>query len=286
MEQKTKANAEADAALGQRLDALQQTLDARVKAATEAVQAATQASRTAAEAGQAQAAEAAKAIDRRLQEQADQIAALDKSVAQRAEVGTVQAALRVVAADRVPSALESGDALCRAAGHPAQARSGDARRRPTALAPFAGPGAPTAGQLADGVPADRRADRRQAPGAAGQERGRDRRFTLQLLSMADGDRAGAQGRRAGGRRGRPTIRRPRFRPPSTAATCRRRGAAFAALPAAAQDEAGDFGAKLKARAAAEHGRADAAAETAFKALPTGHAAAPADARRGAGAIGS
>ena len=55
-----------------------------------------------------QAAEAAKAVDRRLQEQADQIAALDKSVAQRAEVGTVQAALRVVAADRVVSALESG----------------------------------------------------------------------------------------------------------------------------------------------------------------------------------
>ena len=37
VEQRTKANAEADAALGQRLDGLQQALDARVKAATEAV---------------------------------------------------------------------------------------------------------------------------------------------------------------------------------------------------------------------------------------------------------
>ncbi|MEG9528015.1 MAG: translation initiation factor 2, partial [Hyphomicrobiales bacterium] len=51
-------------------------------------------------------------------------------------------------------------------------------------------------------------------------------------------------------------------------------AAFAALPAAAQDEAGDFGAKLKARAAAETA-ARTLLDTAFRALPAGNAAAPA-----------
>ncbi|MBP1183567.1 translation initiation factor 2 [Methylobacterium sp. PvR107] len=271
VEQKTKANAEADAALGQRLDALQQNLDARVKAATESVQAATQASRTAAEAGQAQVAEAAKAIDRRLQEQADQIAALDKSVAQRAEVGTVQAALRVVAADRVVSALESGMPYAEPL---ATLRKLDpaTEAQAKALAPFAASGAPTAGQLADGfrpiaerIAAKSRAQRARSAAETGD-------FRSKLLSMADGI---VQVRKVDA-----PAPEASDDPEAKVQAALDRGdlpaadAAFAALPAAAQDEAGDFGAKLKARAAAETA-ARTLLDTAFKALPTGNAAAPA-----------
>gem|GEM_PF-155238 len=263
--QKTQANAAADAALGQRLDALQQSLQERVKAATEAVQAATQASRTAAEAGQTQAAEASKAVDRRLQEQADKIAALDKSVAQRAETATVQAALRVVVADRVASALESGAAYAEPL---ASLRKLDpaTEAQAKALAPFADKGAPTAAQLADDFRpiAERIAAKRRAQQAKANVGSGD--FRSKLLSMADGL---VQVRKADA----PTPEAADQSEGKVQAALDRRDltgaeAAFAALPAEARDEAGDFGATLKARAEAE-----AAARTlignAFQALPTG-----------------
>jgi len=55
-------------------------------------------------------------------------------------------------------------------------------------------------------------------------------------------------------------------------------AAFAALPAGAREQAGDFGAKLKARAEAEQA-VRALLDGAFKALPVG-AAQPAQAAPG------
>ncbi|WP_346016940.1 uroporphyrinogen-III synthase [Methylobacterium sp. GC_Met_2] len=265
VEQKTKANADADAALGQRLDALQQTLEGRVKAATEAVQAAMQASRTAAEAGQTQAAEATKAVDRRLQEQADKIAALDKSVAQRAQTATVQAALRVVVADRVASALESGSAYAEPLASlrkldPAT----DAQAK--ALAPFAETGAPTASQLADAfrpvaerIAAKRRAQQSKMAAESGD-------FRAKLLSMADGlvqvRKADAPAPEAADQP-EAKVQAALDRADLPAAAM-----AFAALPAEARDEAGDFGAKLKARAEAEQA-ARTLIGNAFQALPTG-----------------
>ncbi|MET3413081.1 translation initiation factor 2 [Methylobacterium sp. 1030] len=275
VEQKTKANAEADAALGQRLDALQQAVDARVKAATEAVQAATQASRTAAEAGQAQAAEAAKAVDRRLQEQADQIAALDKSVAQRAEASTVQAALRVVVADRVAAALESGTSYAEPLATLRKLDPGtDAQAK--ALAPFADGGAPSAGDLADTFRpiAERIAAKRQAQRAKSAAETGD--FRTKLLSMADGL---VQIRKADA-----PAPEAADDPESKVQAALDRGdlpaasAAFAALPAEAREQAGDFGAKLKARAEAEQA-VRALLDGAFKALPVG-AAQPAQAAPG------
>ncbi|UIY44310.1 translation initiation factor 2 [Methylobacterium radiotolerans] len=275
VEQKTKANAEADAALGQRLDALQQAVDARVKAATEAVQAATQASRTAAEAGQAQAAEAAKAVDRRLQEQADQIAALDKSVAQRAEASTVQAALRVVVADRVAAALESGTAYAEPLATLRKLDPGT-EAQAKALAPFAEGGAPSAGDLADTFRpiAERIAAKRQAQRAKSAAEKGD--FRTKLLSMADGlvqiRKADAPAPEAADDP-ESKVQAALDRGDLTAAS-----AAFAALPAEAREQAGDFGAKLKARAEAEQA-VRALLDGAFKALPVG-AAQPAQAAPG------
>ncbi|GEM97528.1 hypothetical protein MRA01_20680 [Methylobacterium radiotolerans] len=275
VEQKIKANAEADAALGQRLDALQQAVDARVKAATEAVQAATQASRTAAEAGQAQAAEAAKAVDRRLQEQADQIAALDKSVAQRAEASTVQAALRVVVADRVAAALESGTAYAEPLATLRKLDPGT-EAQAKALAPFAEGGAPSAGDLADTFRpiAERIAAKRQAQRAKSAAETGD--FRTKLLSMADGlvqiRKADAPAPEAADDP-ESKVQAALDRGDLTAAS-----AAFAALPAEAREQAGDFGAKLKARAEAEQA-VRALLDGAFKALPVG-AAQPAQAAPG------
>ncbi|SDA12745.1 hypothetical protein SAMN02799622_00797 [Methylobacterium sp. UNC378MF] len=265
VEQKTKANAEADAALGQRLDSLQQAVDARVKAATEAVQAATQASRTAAEAGQAQAAEAAKAVDRRLQEQADQIAALDKSVAQRAEASTVQAALRVVVADRVAAALESGASYAEPLATLRKLDPGT-EVQAKALAPFADGGAPSAADLADTFRpiAERIAAKRQAQRARSAAETGD--FRTKLLSMADGlvqiRKADAPAPEASGDP-ESKVQASLDRGDLTAAS-----AAFAALPAEAQEQAGDFGAKLKARAEAEQA-VRTLLDSAFKALPVG-----------------
>ncbi|MGU3663268.1 translation initiation factor 2 [Methylobacterium sp. A49B] len=270
VDQKTKASAEADAALGQRLDSLQQALDERVKAATEAVQAATQASRTAAEAGQTQAAEAAKAVDRRLQEQADKIAALDKSVAQRAEAGTVQAALRVVVTDRVAAALASGMPFAEPLAT-LRKLDPDTDAQAQALAPFAETGAPTASRLAEDFRpiAERIAAQRQAQRAKTAAETGD--FRTKLLSMADGL---VQVRKVDA----PAAPEASDDPAAKVQAALDRGdlpaaaTAFAALPAEAREQAGDFGAKLKARADAETA-ARTLLDGAFKALPTPAAAA-------------
>lgn len=148
IEARSKANEANDQALGQRVDQLQQALDSGFKAAAETAQQAAVASRQAAEAGQSQAQDAIKAVDRRLAEQANKIASLDKAQEGSARATTLQAALRVVASDRIVTALQTGapyaDAL-------ATLRGGDAGdgAKFAPLAGFADSGAPNAARLAE-----------------------------------------------------------------------------------------------------------------------------------------
>lgn len=270
IEARTRAGAEADQAIGRRLDALQKTLDDRVKAAAEVVQAATQATREAADAGKTQAEAATKALDRRLQEQSERIALLDKSVASRAEASTVQAALKVVTADRVAGALEAGVPYAEPLATLRRLETGDASRI-DALAPFAETGAPTASQLAaafrpigDGIAAARRAAEARDAAANGDLK---RRF----LSIAD---AIVQVRKVDA----PTpAEAAEADPAAKVQAALDRGAlreaaqAYAAMPQEAKAQAEPFGTTLKARAQAAQA-AQALLSDAFKGLP---AAAPA-----------
>lgn len=268
VESRTKANAEADQALGQRLDALQKALDERVKAATEAVQSATQASQQAAEAGRTQAQEAAKAAERGLQEQAAKIAALDKALAQRAQAATVQAALRVVAADRVATALATGVPYAEPLATLRKLETGDASRI-DALAPFAAAGAPSAAQLAAEfrpVAEKAAAARRSAQAKTVAESGD---LKAKLLSMADSI---VQVRKVDAPPASGTE--PEADPLGKVQAALDRGAiqeaakAFDAMPDAAKAEAAAFGQRLKARAAAAQA-SQALLSDAFKNLPAG-----------------
>ncbi len=233
VEARTKQNADAIASLGQRLDSLQQSVDAGMKSATEA-------SRKAAEASQAQAADAAKAVDKRLAEQSDKLAALDKGLADRAPTSAVQAALRVVVADRVASALASGApyaeplASLRQLDPQAESQAG-------ALAPFADKGAPTAPQLAAtfrGI-ADKIAQGRQAAKTKAAAESGD--FRTKLLSMADGL---VQVRKVDA--GQAAEAGPAAAPEEKVQAALDRGdlvgaaSAFDALPPEAKAQAGDF----------------------------------------------
>ena len=266
VETRTKANAEADQALGQRLDVLQKTLDDRVKAATEAVQTATQASREAAEAGRSTAEAATKALDRRLQEQAEKVAALDKAVALRAEASTVQAALKVVTADRIAAALDAGVPYAEPLATLRKLETGDASRI-DALAPFADKGAPTADQLAaefrpiaDKAAAARRAAASKDVAANGDLRSR-------FLSIADSI---VQVRKVDAP---PTVEAADTDPVAKVQAALDRGAlleasqAYAAMPQDLKAQAGGFGGTLTARAAAAQA-AQALLSDAFKGLPT------------------
>lgn len=269
VESRTTANAEADRTLGQRLDALQQALDERVKSATEAVEKATQASQQAAEAGRTQAQETTRALERAQHEQADKIAALDKAVGQRAEAATVQAALRVVAADRVATALSTGAPYAEPLTTLRKLETGDSARL-DALAPFAEAGAPTTAQLAaefrpvaEKAAAARRASEARSVAESGD-------IKAKLLSMADSivqvrrvDAPPASG-------GRPAGEDPveKLQAALDRGALQDAVTAFEALPQEAKAEAGPFGEKLKARNAAAQA-ARALLSDAFKTLPAG-----------------
>ncbi|GJD83826.1 hypothetical protein [Methylobacterium haplocladii] len=272
VETRAKANEAADKALGQRLDQLQQSLDGRVAAATEAVQQVTQASRQTAEASKTQAEEAAKAVDRRLQEQAERIAALDKSVDASAKAATVQATLRVVAANRISDALVTGAPFADALGSLRGNDAGDgAGLQP--LAAFADTGAPTAAALADEfrpiadkIAAARRSARAASLASSGSIGDR-------LMSMAESvvqvKRVAPGGTSVGGAASAaPTADDEPEAKVQEALDHGRLGdaaKAFAALPEDIRAQAKDFGARLKsaadARAAAQSLQAEA-----FKAL--------------------
>ncbi len=265
VEARIKQNADAVAALGQRLDGLQRSLGDQVKSATESVQAATEASRKAAEANQTQAAESAKAVDRRLAEQADKIASLDKGLADRAPASTVQAALRVVVADRIASALASGTPYAEPLATLAKLDP-QAQGQAGALKPFADKGAPTVGQLAEtfrGIGQSIAQARRAAQTKAAADSGD---FRTKLLSMADGL---VQVRKVDGNG---PAEGPAAAPEEKVQAALDRGdlegaaAAFEALPAEAKAQAGDFGATLAARAKAAQASRTLTA-SAFSALP-------------------
>ena len=267
VEARTKANAEAAQALSQKVTALQQSLEARIQAATESVQAATQASEKVADAGKAQVAEAAKAVERQLQAQADRIAGLDKAVSERAETATLQAALRVVSADRIVTALNTGapyaDALAALRG----LEPGDPARL-TAVAAFADKGAPTARSLAaefrpiaEKIAASRRAAQTRAVAETGD-------IGTKLMSMAESivqvRRVESQGSGSAAQPAPDTT--PKVQEALDRGAIKEAAEAFAALPEAARTEAGEFGTKLRSRAAAGDAAQGLLAE-AFKGLP-------------------
>ncbi|MFD0936825.1 COG4223 family protein, partial [Methylobacterium trifolii] len=271
VESRAKANADADTALARRLDALQQALDTRVKAATEAVQSATQASQQAVDAGKAQATETAKAVERRLQEQGEKIAALDKSLSQRAEASTVQAALRVVTADRIAAALSSGAPYAEPLASLRKMETGDSSRV-DALAPFADQGAPIPAQLAaefrsiaERVAASRKAAQAREVASTGDIKSR-------LLSMADSivqvRKVDSPAASDAGTEGDPVAK---VQAALDRGALQEAAQAFETLPAEAKAEAKDFGARLKARAAAAQA-SQALLSDAFKGLPAGPSA--------------
>ncbi|WP_430911015.1 translation initiation factor 2 [Methylobacterium sp. sgz302541] len=272
-EARAKADREADAALGQRLDQLQQSLDARVKAATEAVATATAAARQTAEAGRSEAQEAAKGVERQLQEQRDRIADLDKAVARRADASTVQAALRVVAADRIASALRSGapyaDTLAALRGFGGDTSGLDP------LSPFAGTGAPTPAQLAtefraiaERIAAKRKAAQARSVAETGDIKQRLFSMAESIVQVRKVDTPAASEAQAGGD---PTAK---VQAALDKGALGEAAAAFDALPQEARAEAGDFGARLKARAAAGAAAQTLAAD-AFKGLNAPPASEPA-----------
>ncbi|KQO79282.1 hypothetical protein ASF20_00745 [Methylobacterium sp. Leaf88] len=268
VEAKTKANAEAAQALSQKVAALQQSLEARVQAATEAVQAATQASEKVVDANKTQAAEAAKAVERQLQAQADKIAGLDKAVSERAETATLQAALRVVSADRIVTALNTGAPYADALSALRGLEPGDPARL-TAVAAFADKGAPTARSLAaefrpvaERIAAKRRAAQTKAVAETGD-------IGTKLMSMAESI---VQVRRvetpaAGGTPGAAAPdTAPKVQDALDRGAIKEAAEAFAALPEADRAEAGDFGTKLASRVAAADAAQGLLAD-AFKGLP-------------------
>ncbi|WP_375462864.1 translation initiation factor 2 [uncultured Methylobacterium sp.] len=266
VEARTKANGEADQALGQRLDALQKALDERVKAATESVQTATQAARDAAEAGKTQAQEATSALDRRLQDQSGRIAALDKAVALRAEASAVQAALKVVTVDRVVGALDAGRAYAEPLASLRRLETGDASRV-DALAPFAEAGAPTAAQLAadfqliaEKIAAVRRAADAREVAASGDLKRRFLSMTESIVQVRKVDAPAAPEASEAD----PVAK---VRGALDRGAIREAAQAYAEMPQEAQALGGGFGATLRSRAKAAQA-AEALLSDAFKGLPT------------------
>ncbi len=264
VESRTKANADAAQSLSQKLAALQANLDERVKSATEAVQTATEASRQAVDANKAQAEETARAVARQIQAQADKIASLDKAVSERAETGTVEAALRVVSADRITTALSTGVPYADALNSLRNLEPGDPARL-NAVAAFADKGSPTARSLAtefraisERIAASRKAAEARSLAETGN-------VGQRLMSMAESI---VQVRKVD----TPAAAKAEGPDPLVEVQAALdRGAiaeaakAFAALPDNLRSEAGDFGTKLQSRAVAGEA-AQALLSDAFKGL--------------------
>lgn len=267
IESRTKANETADAGLAKRLDEVQTSLDAKIGAATQAVQEATQAGKQAAEASQARTEETVKGIDRRLQEQADKLATLDKALDQTAKAATVQSALRIVAADRIATALDAGQPYPEALAS-LRSQEPEDSKRVAALVPFADKGAPTPAKLAAefrGIAAKVAEAKRAAQAKAAAESGSvgDRLMNM-ASSLVQVKRADAptQGAAGGGKDGSTA----QVQAALDAGDLPAAAAAFAALPEEAKAQAGDFGARLSARA--EAGKAAQSLLTdAFTGLP-------------------
>ncbi|WP_286158965.1 hypothetical protein [Methylobacterium sp. Leaf456] len=268
IDSRTKANETADAGLAKRLDELQKSLDSKIVAATQAVQEATQAGKQAAEASQARSDETVKGLDRKLQEQADKLATLDKALDQTAKAATVQSALRIVAADRIATALDAGQPYPEALASLRSQEPADSKRV-AALTPFADKGAPTPAKLSAEfrtisakIAEAKRAAQAKAVAESGSVGDRLMNMASSLVQVKRAD-APAQGQgTAGGAEGSTApVQAALDNSDLSAAT-----SAFAALPEEAKAQAGDFGARLTARA--EAGKAAQSLLTdAFTGLP-------------------
>lgn len=257
---RAKVSESAVQALGQRVDQFQQTIDARLKSTTDEA-------KQLAESGKARAEEAAKTLDKRFEEQGEKIAALDKALDGTAKAATVQTALRIVAADRVATALAAGLPYADALASLRSAGADD--KRLDALAPFAETGAPTASSLAQSfrpigekIAAGRRAAKARTAAETGS-------IADRLQSMASSI---VQVKKVGTSPPGAPVEASEDDPTAKVQDALDRGRireaaqAFAALPEDVRSQAGDFGVKLKARADAE-AAAQAVQADAFKGLP-------------------
>ncbi|MCC0808172.1 hypothetical protein FPV16_18480 [Methylobacterium sp. W2] len=267
LEKRTKASSEADEALTQKLASLQQTLEARVKAATEAVQAATQASQQAVDANKTQAAEAAKGVERLFQAQSDKIAGLDKAVATRAEASSLQAAMRVVAADRIVGALNTGSPYADALAALRSSEPGDPARL-SAVAAFADKGAPTARSLAaefrpiaERIAASRKAAQAKSVAETGDIKQRLMSMAESIVQVRKVDAPAAPGEAVA------DDAVPKVQDALDRGAIAEAAKAFAGLPEDVRAQSGEFGTKLASRAAAGDA-AQALLADAFKALPS------------------
>lgn len=270
---RTKADAEAEAALGRRLDEVQKALEGRIAAASQAAQEATQAGKQAADAARTRADETVQGLERKLQdklqEQSERIASLDKAVDQSAKQTTVQSALRIVAADRIASALEAGQPYPDALASLRNLEPADSKRL-DALAPFADKGAPTAAGLAaefrrisDKIAEAKRAAQAKAVAETGNvgDRLMSMASSLVQVKRVEGPAAGVTPSAAGSESSTAQVQAALDRGDLAAAA-----KAYAALPEEARAQGGDFGARLSARA--EAGRAaQALLADAFTGLP-------------------
>jgi len=253
IESRTKANETADAGLAKRLDEVQKSLDAKIGAATQAVQEASQAGKQAAEASQARAEESVKGIDRRLQEQADKLAILDKALDQTAKAATVQSALRIVAADRIATALDAGQPYPEALASLRSQEPADSKRV-AALSPFADKGAPTPAKLSAEfrtisakIAEAKRAAQAKAVAESGSVGDRLMNMASSLVQVKRADApAQGQGAATGGADGSTAQVQAALDNGDLSGAA----SAFAALPEEAKAQAGDFGARLNARAEA------------------------------------
>ena len=232
---------------------MQKSLDSRIAAAT---QEASQAGKQAAETAQTRVDEASRNLDRKLQEQADKIAALDKTVDQSAKQATVQAALRMISANRIATALDAGQPYPEALASLRNLETPDSKRL-DALAPFADKGAPTAASLAaefrrisDKVAEAKRAAQAKSVAETGSVSDRLMNMASSIVQVKRVDSPASQtGSQAGaGEASTAQVQAALDRGDLSAAA-----KAYAALPEEARAQGGDFGARLSARA--EAGRA-------------------------------
>jgi hypothetical protein len=270
---RTKADEEAKAALGRRLDEVQKALEGRIAAASQAAQEATQAGKQAADAARTRADETVQGLERKLQdklqEQSERIASLDKAVDQSAKQTTVQSALRIVAADRIASALEAGQPYPDALASLRNLEPADSKRL-DALAPFADKGAPTAAGLAaefrrisEKIAEAKRAAQAKAVAETGNvgDRLMSMASSLVQVKRVEGPAAGGAPSAAGSESSTAQVQAALDRGDLAAAA-----KAYAALPEEARAQGGDFGARLSARS--EAGRAaQALLADAFTGLP-------------------
>ena len=257
---RTKADEEAEAALGKRLDEVQKALESRIAAASQAAQEATQAGKQAADAARTRTDETVQGLERKLQdklqEQSERIASLDKAVDQSAKQATVQSALRIVAADRIASALEAGQPYPDALASLRNLEPADSKRL-DALAPFADKGAPTAAGLAaefrrisEKIADAKRAAQAKAVAETGNvgDRLMSMASSLVQVKRVEGPASGGAPSSTGSEASTAQVQAALDRGDLAEAA-----KAYAALPEEARALGGDFGARLSARA--EAGRA-------------------------------